>query len=57
MAVANAVAVQDPSGNRKIDKAQSTLRVDVIVAAVMAAYAVTEGQVEEMDFDVAAIIG
>jgi phage terminase large subunit-like protein len=57
MAVANAVAVSDPSGNRKIDKAQSTLRVDVIVAAVMAAYAVSEGQQEVAEFSAASMIG
>jgi phage terminase large subunit-like protein len=36
MAAANAVAVQDPAGNRKLDKSKSTLRIDPIVAAVMA---------------------
>ena len=57
MAVANAVAVKDPSGNRKLDKAKSTLRIDPLIAAVMAAYAVTEGQQEIVEFDVAAIVG
>jgi len=33
---ANAVIVQDPSGNRKLDKVKSTGRIDGIVAAVMA---------------------
>jgi phage terminase large subunit-like protein len=42
---ANAIVVQDPSGNRKITKAASTQRVDVLVAAVMAAYEVGYEQV------------
>lgn len=33
---ANAVAIKDPAGNRKLDKAKSTGRIDGIVAAVMA---------------------
>lgn len=33
---ANAVTVSDPSGNRKLDKAKSTGRIDGMVAAVMA---------------------
>jgi phage terminase large subunit-like protein len=57
MAVANAVAVHDPSGNRKLAKNLSTLRIDPVIAAIMAAYAVTEGQQEVAEFDVAAVIG
>jgi phage terminase large subunit-like protein len=33
---ANAVAVQDPAGNRKLDKSKATGRIDGMVAAVMA---------------------
>jgi len=40
MAAANAILVRDPSGNRKLDKAKSTLRIDPLVAAVMSAFAV-----------------
>jgi len=36
MAVANAVAVSDPSGNRKLDKSNATQRIDPLVACVMA---------------------
>ena len=36
MSAANAVVVRDPAGNRKIDKSKSTLRIDPLVAAVMA---------------------
>lgn len=36
MCAANAVATQDPAGNRKLDKARATGRIDLIVAAVMA---------------------
>lgn len=43
MSAANAIAVRDPAGNAKLDKAKSYLRIDPLVAAVMAAYAVGEG--------------
>ena len=33
---ANAVAVSDPAGNRKVDKEKATGRIDGIVAAIMA---------------------
>lgn len=36
MCAANAVATQDPAGNRKLDKAKATGRIDLIVSAVMA---------------------
>lgn len=36
MCAANAVATRDPAGNRKIDKAKSTGRIDGIVALAMA---------------------
>jgi phage terminase large subunit-like protein len=34
---ANAIVVQDPAGNRKLDKAKSRMRIDGAVAAAMAA--------------------
>lgn len=37
MCAANAKLIKDPSGNRKLDKAKSTGRIDGIVAAAMAA--------------------
>ena len=45
MAAANAIAVRDPSGNRKLDKSKSTLRIDPIVASVMAAYTAAGAEV------------
>jgi phage terminase large subunit-like protein len=39
MAAANAIAVRDPSGNRKLDKSKSTLRIDPLVASTMAVFA------------------
>jgi phage terminase large subunit-like protein len=53
MGAANAVVVQDPAGNRKLDKAQSTQRIDPLVAAVMAAGVF---MVSAPAFDVAAFI-
>jgi len=44
MAASNTIAVQDPAGNRKMDKSKSTQRIDPLVAAVMAVYAVSEGE-------------
>ena len=44
MAVANAVAVMDPSGNKKLDKSATSQRIDPIVATVMAAYPNLDGQ-------------
>jgi phage terminase large subunit-like protein len=36
MCAAGAVAVRDPAGNRKLDKAKATNRIDGIVALTMA---------------------
>jgi len=38
LAVSSAIAVRDPSGNRKLEKSKSTQRIDPLVAAVMAAF-------------------
>jgi len=44
LAAANAIATRDAAGNCKLDKAKTTQRIDPLVAAVMAAYAVGEGE-------------
>jgi len=36
MCAANAVAIPDPAGNRKLDKAKATGRIDGLVALAMA---------------------
>jgi phage terminase large subunit-like protein len=36
MCAANAVAVPDPAGNRKLDKSKATGRIDGMVAVAMA---------------------
>jgi phage terminase large subunit-like protein len=54
-AAGNAIAVRDPAGNRKLDKARSTARIDPLVAALMAVYAATRSDVAE--FDVSSMIG
>ena len=56
LAAANAIGVPDPAGNIKMDKSKSTQRIDPLVAAVMAAYPVSEGDTVE-EFDAAAMIG
>lgn len=53
MAAASAIAVQDPAGNRKLDKSKSSRRIDPLVAALMGVhYAVTEPE-----FDVGSMVG
>jgi len=44
MCAANAVAVRDPAGNRKLDKAKSTGRIDGLVALAMALGAASHGE-------------
>lgn len=46
---ANAIAVSDPAGNRKLDKAKSTGRIDGMVALAMALTQATKGGDEPMD--------
>lgn len=55
MAVANAIAVSDPAGNKKLDKSSSSQRIDPLVALVMAAYPCTEGK--NSPVDLAGLIG
>ena len=54
MAAANAIAITDPAGNRKLDKSKSTQRIDPLVAAVMATGVF---MIAPNEFDVAALIG
>jgi phage terminase large subunit-like protein len=56
MAASNAVAVRDPTGAKKLDKTKATQRIDPLVAAVMAAYPVSEGLITPA-FAVEALIG
>jgi phage terminase large subunit-like protein len=57
MGAANAIAVKDPAGSRKLDKAKSTQRIDPLVAAIMAAFpALPEGQLTQ-EVDVLAMVG
>ena len=55
-AASNAIATTDPAGNQKLDKAQSSARIDPLVAAVMAAHAQLDGAPHD-GFDVRALIG
>lgn len=54
MAAANAIAVKSPAGDRKLEKAKSTQRIDPLVAALMATGAY---MTENVTFDVGAFIG
>ena len=57
MGAANAIAVMDPAGGRKLDKSKSTQRIDPLVAAVMAAFpALPEGRLTQ-EVDVLAMVG
>lgn len=51
MAAANAIVVSDPAGNRKLDKAKSSQKIDALVAMAMAVYPLSDGQVETIDTD------
>lgn len=50
MCAGNAVTDQDPAGNRKLDKEKATGRIDLIIAAVMAAGMVNSVAVEAKSF-------
>ena len=56
LGAAGAIAMSDPARNRKLEKSKSTARIDVLVAAVMAAYQVTDGMMQEA-FDPFAMVG
>jgi phage terminase large subunit-like protein len=49
MAARNAIAVQDPSGNIKIDKAKSTQRIDPLIALHQAVFGATVGKPTSLD--------
>lgn len=51
MAASNAIAVRDPAGAIKLDKSKATLRIDPLVAAVMAVFSVSEGSANELGDD------
>jgi phage terminase large subunit-like protein len=51
MATASAIVVNDPAGNRKLDKARSTQKIDPLIAALMAAFAVSDGAPSAVDVD------
>ncbi len=57
MGAANAIAISDPAGGRKLDKSRSTQRIDPLVAGVMAAFpALPEGRIVH-EVDVMAMCG
>jgi phage terminase large subunit-like protein len=56
MSAANAIAVADPAGSRKLDKSKASLRIDPLVAAVMAVFEVSESDSAGGGFDVGAMI-
>lgn len=55
MAASNAVAIMDNSGNIKVDKSKSTLRIDPLVAMIMAVYPLLDG--DQGAVDIAAMCG
>ena len=56
MAAANAIAERDPAANVKINKAKSTAKIDPLIAAVMATYAVTEPQAPDLPDDLSYLV-
>jgi phage terminase large subunit-like protein len=57
LGASGAIVVSDPAKNRKLEKTKSTAKIDVLVAAVMASYQVSEGGMGQEPFDAAAVIG
>lgn len=55
MSAANAIAVQDPAGSRKLDKSKGSQKIDPLVAMVMAVYPLI-AQTEQV-VDIEAMIG
>lgn len=51
MAAANAIAVSDPAGNRKLVKNKSSARIDPMVAMSMAVYGAAANSVEESTYE------
>jgi phage terminase large subunit-like protein len=51
MAAANAVAVINDVGDVKLSKAKATQRIDPLIAAIMATYAVSDGRAETLGND------
>jgi phage terminase large subunit-like protein len=49
MAASNAVVKLDPAGNRMLNKERGRRRIDPLVAAVMAAFAVYDGAAQTFD--------
>lgn len=54
LGASHAIVVSDPAGNRKLDKGKATQKIDVLMAALMAAGSF---MVVESEFDVSAMIG
>ena len=50
MCATNAVTDSDPAGNRKLDKERATGRIDLIVAAVMAAGIINKAETTEPEY-------
>lgn len=57
MCAANAVVTSDPAGNRKLDKARATGRIDGMVALVMARSVAGTYQPPAADLDILAMVG
>jgi len=49
MSASNAIAVHDPSGNTKLSKSGSTHRIDPLIALIMAAFPLLDGETDEID--------
>ena len=52
LAASNAIAVIDAAGSTKLDKSKSTLRIDPLVASIMAVYAVSDGASPTLGADI-----
>lgn len=55
LGAASAITVQDPAGNKKLDKNKSSQKIDAIIALVMAAYPLLARQ-KQLDAPIAVLI-
>jgi len=57
LGASSAIAVKDPSGNRKLDKTKAKNKIDALVAMVMAVYPLAASTEEDWGDDVSWMIG
>lgn len=57
LGAASAIAIKDPSGNRKLDKMKSGAKIDATVAMVMAVYPLINPEQQDYSGDISWLVG